>query len=421
VATLERDLKTSSIGHSIVDMFRTALIQHFRGKSASPDSQESLPGITMDFNVDFRFGPVIASPAIYDRGDSSPEEDTLDLPFILGPDVEFKSTGGFSGASLMDLVSPIEPTSRSNSTSDFVDACREWEAEEALSAAVLKMLDTDDDDEVAPYTQLASTTNTPSANSAYPSMGTVSADPVAGVPFPSVDDFLPSIGDVFDTATNPDIISLSSAAFDVADAWEAEIELRESIMDMFANNPIQHLQGQGASVVSMSPTSSSSFETYPGGASPAPSSSFETYPGGRSNSSPAFENPFGDFSEVCFAARFLPENLGTTAEMNKLCKRATEEDEAGREDVLSELEMEEAASAAETEEIECTLIVRETPEAEDFPAAALPFFHTRHESSMFKPKPLKSMLQHWELRATADLVPDQRFVPDWKFEKDMAR
>jgi hypothetical protein len=422
MATLERDLKTQSTRHSSVDMFQTAPIQHFRGANTiSLDSQESLSGITMNFNVEFRFSPVIASPAISNREDSSLGEDTLDLPFILGPDVEFKSTGGLSGTSLMDLVSPIEPTSRSSSTSDFVDACREWDAEEALSAAVLKMLDTNDNDEVAPYTQLASTTNTPSTNSAYLSMGTVSADPVAGVPFPSVDNFLPLIGDVFDTATTPNITTLSSAASDVANAWETEIELRESIMDMFANNPIQHLQGQGASVVSASPASSSSFETYLGAASPAPSSSFETYPGGRSNLSPAFEDPFGDFSEVCFAARFLPENRGTSAEMNELCERAAEEDETGKEDVPGELETQEATSAAETEEIESTPIMRETPEAEDFLAAALPFFRIQHEFSAFKPKPLKSMLQHWELRANAQHVPGQRFVPDWKFEKDMAR
>jgi hypothetical protein len=319
-ATLGRDLEAQCIRHSVVDTFQTNTTQHFRGaKGVSLDPEEPLPDVTMDFNIEFGFSSLVASPVTSDRETSSRDDDISEVPIILGPDVE-----------------------------------------EA---------------------------------------------------FPSVNEFLSSIGDIFDLS-------------DLHMGQKPKTELRESIIAMFASGPVQHDRGQGASVVSASPVSSSSFETNPrsqydfNAASPAPSSSFETYPGSKSkcksNSSTTSEDRFSDFSAVCFAARFLPENRITAAEMNALCE-APDENESPRDEGPVQPLTEEFASAIETKN------VQDVPEAEQFLAAAMPVFRSQQTPSEPRHKQLKSMVQRWELGASADRVPNKRFVPDWKFEEDMAR
>ena len=358
--------------------------QPLTDRESLAEVEESLPDVTMDFNVEFGFNSLVASPVTSDRETSSRDEDTLEVPIILGPDVEFVSVGSVSKTPLLALVPPA---------SNFSDACRKWAAEEALSGAAVKVLKTSDSEGVDgtnPYTQLGSKSNTQSTNSAYPSIDTVSDNNLVEEAFPSVNDFLSSIGDVFDLS-------------DMHKGWKPKTELRESIIAMFASDPIQHDLGQGASVVSASLASSSSFETYPGSKSKF-----------KSNSSTTSEDRFSDFSEVCFAARFLPENRITAAEMNALCE-APDENESPRNEGPVQPSTEEFASAIETKD------VQDVPEAEQFLATAMPVFRSQQTPSEPRHKQLKSMVQRWELGASADRVPNKRFVPDWKFEEDMAR
>jgi hypothetical protein len=238
------------------------------------------------------------------------------------------------------------------------------------------------EDEVATYIKYSSEFHTakPPTNSASSTTSTVSEDHPIEVSYPFVNDFL----------------SLSSASpvfVNEHSKRETLIELRESITAMFANNPVQHPRGQGGSKVSSRSASISSFETYPDG---------------MSTSNSAFDNPIKDSSEVSSACRFLTKTRISAAEMNELCEpflAALEENNVENGNVPLVLEAEQRPVNPKTLEVEDSVVARR-------PSFTIP---------QVSAKLLKKMVLRWELQQNEGHVPHETFVPDWKFEKDMAR
>jgi hypothetical protein len=261
-------------------------------------------------------------------------------------------------------------------TSDFGTECNSMpESDSDFNEEVAE-------DEVASYIgdPFEIHTDKPPTNSASSTTSTVSEDRPIEVSYSSVNDFL----------------SLSSASFVIEDTrsgQETLFELRELIAAIFANNPVQHPLGQGGSKVSSRSASISSFETFPDG---------------MSTSNSAFDDSVKDFSEVSSASRFLTKTRISAAEMNELCElflEAPEENDVEYGNVPIVLEAEQRPVIPNPQEVEDSIVVKRP----SFPIQQVPA------------KPLKKMVLRWESQQNEGHVPHKTFVPDWKFEKDMAR